>query len=107
ALGVLLKNYVNTPEGRLRLDQWRIKAPMAGSIYLSLAVARFCRVLGTLLNGGVPIVKSLDISADATGNRVLQEAVRDASENITAGQSLAVPLGESGHFPRNVVEMIA
>lgn len=107
ALGVLLKKYVNTPEGRLRLDQWRIKAPMAGSIYLSLAVARFCRVLGTLLNGGVPIVKSLDISADATGNRVLQEAVRDASENITAGQSLAVPLGESGHFPRNVVEMIA
>jgi type II secretory pathway component PulF len=107
AAGLLLKQYFATEEGRERLDQWRIRAPMAGDIYLSLAVARFCRVLGTLLNGGVPIVRSLDISADATGNRVLQAAVRDASENITAGESLAVPLGESGHFPRNVVEMIA
>lgn len=106
-LGVVIKKYLDTEIGRQRLDEWRIKAPMAGDIYLSLAVARFCRVLGTLLNGGVPIVRSLDISADATGNRVLQEAVRDASENITAGESLAVPLGESGHFPRNVVEMIA
>jgi general secretion pathway protein F/type IV pilus assembly protein PilC len=80
---------------------------MAGDIYLSLAVARFCRVLGTLLHGGVPIVRSLEISADSTGNRVLMEAIENASANITAGESLAEPLGESGHFPRNVVEMIA
>lgn len=106
-LGVLFKKYIDTETGRVRLDQWRIKAPMAGSIYLSLAVARFCRVLGTLLNGGVPIVKSLEISAEATGNRILQEAIQEASENISSGQSLAEPLGQSGHFPRNVVEMIA
>jgi general secretion pathway protein F/type IV pilus assembly protein PilC len=80
---------------------------MAGDIYLSLAVARFCRVLGTLLHGGVPIVRSLDISAESTGNKVLMAAVQNASENITSGQSLAEPLGKSGHFPKNVVEMIA
>ena len=55
----------------------------------------------------MPIVRSLEISADSTGNRVLTGAVREAAENISAGQSLAVPLAESGHFPADVVEMIA
>lgn len=102
-----LKRHFATPDGRKQLDRFRIKAPMAGDIYLSLAVARFCRVLGTLLHGGVPIVRSLEIAADSTGNKVLMESVQNAAENITAGESLAEPLGESGHFPRDVVEMIA
>lgn len=105
--GFALNRYFQTDEGRLLLDRIRLKIPMAGDIYLSLAVARFCRVLGTLLHGGVPIVRSLDIAADSTGNKVLVKAVQDASENITAGESLAEPLGTSGHFPPNVVEMIA
>ena len=78
-----------------------------GNIFLSLAVARFCRVLGTLLHNGVPILRSLEISQDAAGNRVLSEAVEQASENITSGDSLATPLSSSGHFPNTVVEMIA
>ncbi len=77
----------------------RLKVPVVSGIYLSLAVSRFCRVLGTLLTGGVPIVRSLEISADSTGNRVLSAAVRDAAENISAGQSLAPPLAASGQFP--------
>jgi type II secretory pathway component PulF len=76
-------------------------------VFLSLAVARFCRVLGTLLHNGVPIVRSLEISADATGNRVLGLAVLDASENISGGESLAGPLASSGHFPPMVTEMVA
>ncbi|TWT67006.1 Type II secretion system protein F [Posidoniimonas polymericola] len=113
ALGVLVAGVVaivrwfSTPVGRTTLDRLRIKLPMAGSIYLSLAVARFCRVLGTLLKGGVPIVRSLDIAADSTGNVVLSEVVRNASENITSGETLAAPLAASGHFPRDVCEMIA
>jgi general secretion pathway protein F/type IV pilus assembly protein PilC len=89
------------------LDRWRLKLPVVSSIYLSLAVSRFCRVLGTLLTGGVPIVRSLEISADSTGNKVLATAVRDAAENITAGQSLAEPLKACGQFPPDVVEMIS
>lgn len=103
----LLRRHFQTPQGRRELDKLKLRIPMAGDIYLSLAVARFCRVLGTLLRGGVPIVRSLDISADSTGNRVLMDAVQNASENITSGESLAEPLGESGYFPKNVVEMIA
>jgi general secretion pathway protein F/type IV pilus assembly protein PilC len=105
--GLLLRNRLQTEEGRMWLDHWRLKVPVVSSIYLSLAVSRFCRVLGTLLTGGVPIVRSLEISADSTGNRVLSTAVRDAAENISAGEALAAPLEASGKFPADVVEMIA
>ena len=64
-------------------------------------------MLGTLLHNGVPILRSLEISSDATGNRVLAAAIGEATENISAGQSLAGPLAASGHFPPAVVEMIA
>lgn len=101
------KQQLQTDEGRWWLDRWRLKLPQVGLIYRNLAVSRFCRVLGTLLAGGVPIVRSLKISSDSTGNRVLSAAVNEAAENITAGQSLAAPLAASGHFPPNVVEMVA
>jgi type II secretory pathway component PulF len=93
--------------GRTQLDQWKLRIPLAAPIFLNLAVARFCRVLGTMLQNGVPILRSLEISAAAAGNRVLAQAVTRASENISAGQSLAKPLAASGHFPLAVVEMIA
>jgi general secretion pathway protein F/type IV pilus assembly protein PilC len=102
-----LKTRLSTDEGRMLLDRWRLRVPQAGTIYLNLAVARFCRVLGTLLQGGVPIVRSLEISSDATGNRVLSTAIREAAENISSGEALAAPLSACGHFPRSVVEMIA
>lgn len=78
-----------------------------GPIFQSFAVARFCRVLGTLLHNGVPILKALEISREAAGNKVLSQAIADASENISSGQSLAKPLAASGHFPKIVVEMIS
>jgi general secretion pathway protein F/type IV pilus assembly protein PilC len=81
--------------------------PVAGPIFQNLAVARFCRVLGTLLKNGVPILRSMEISRGATGNQVLAIAIGNATENISAGQSLAEPLAGSGRFPPAVVEMIA
>lgn len=105
--GYAFANWAKTPRGRDTLDRVRLKAPLLGPINRSLAVARLCRVLGTLLKGGVPIVRALEISADSAGNRVLSRVVADASDNIKSGESLAGPLGASGDFPRDVVEMIA
>ena len=102
-----LKAYVATDTGRRNADLLRLRFPMLGNIYKSLAVARFCRVLGTLIHNGVPILKSLDISREASGNKILSEAIGDAAQNISSGESLASPLAQSGHFPRTVVEMIA
>jgi general secretion pathway protein F/type IV pilus assembly protein PilC len=102
-----LRAYVATDRGREQADLVRLRFPVVGAIYKNLAVARFCRVLGTLIRNGVPILKSLEISREACGNRVLSAAVGRASENISSGEALAAPLAQSGHFPRPVVEMIA
>lgn len=107
AVGVWAYNYVKTDEGRLVVDTWRLKLKGLGPIVRNLAIARFCRILGTLLRNGVPILQSLRIAKDATGNRVLSAAIANAAENISSGKSLARPLATSGHFPREVVEMIA
>jgi type II secretory pathway component PulF len=104
---VLVRARLQTDEGRFWLDTWKLRLPLAGPILRSLAVSRFCRVLGTMLKNGVPILRSLDISREATGNRVLSLAIAGAAENITAGQSLAKPLAASKEFPQTVVEMIA
>ena len=96
-----------TEAGRTTADRWKLKIPLLGGIFQNLAVARFCRVLGTMLRNGVPILKSLEVSRDAAGNRVLSEAIGAASENISSGQTLAAPLATSGYFPTTVVEMIS
>jgi type II secretory pathway component PulF len=107
ALGMFIRNKLSTEEGRVWGDRFKLRLPVAGSIFQNLAVARFCRVLGTLLRNGVPILRSLEISSSAAGNRILSTAITEAAENISAGQSLAKPLGASGYFPSEVVEMIA
>lgn len=101
------QTYAATEQGRLNLDRLRLNVPGAGGIFRSLAVARFCRILGTLLKNGVPILPSLRIAKDATGNRILSLAVSSAADNISAGKSLAKPLAASGQFPVEVVEMIS
>jgi type II secretory pathway component PulF len=106
-LGIWIYYQVQKPEGRRKFDWVKIKLPLAGPIFLAFAVARFCRVLGTLLHNGVPILKALEISREAAGNKILSQAIADASENISSGQSLAKPLASSGHFPKMVVEMIS
>ncbi len=102
-----LRAKMATEGGRRFRDMLKLKMPLLGVVFKNLAVARFCRVLGTLLRNGVPILKSLEISRETSGNRVLSEAIEEAAANISAGESLAAPLGASGHFPMTVVEMIS
>jgi general secretion pathway protein F len=102
-----LYQWSKTDTGRYRLDAFRLRMPLAGQVYLSFALSRFTRILGTLLHNGIPILQSLRIAKDSTGNRVLSEAIDRAADNITAGDSLAKPLGECPYFPRDIVEMVA
>jgi general secretion pathway protein F/type IV pilus assembly protein PilC len=103
----LYKRWTATPSGRLRVDGWRLKMPGAGKIYLSLSLSRFTRILGTLLHNGIPILQSLKIAKDSTGNMVLAVAIDQAAENVTHGDTLAAPLKACKYFPPDVVEMIA
>lgn len=106
-IGVALKRWLDTDNGREKFDMFRIKAWGIGVIVKNLAIARFCRILGTLLHNGVPILQSLRIAKDATGNRILSHAIGDAADNVSSGKSLAEPLTASGQFPKEIMEMIS
>lgn len=106
-VGLILNQYLKTSDGKRNADLVKIKTPLIGGVFLNLAVARFCRVLGTLLKNGVPLLRSLEISRHAAGNVILSESILEASEEITAGERLAKQLEKSGHFPQTVVEMIS
>ncbi|MEO1617064.1 MAG: type II secretion system F family protein [Planctomycetota bacterium] len=106
-LFVLIKVQLQSDAGKRLLDRVKLRVPVLGDILMNLAVARFCRVLGTLLANGVPILKSLEISRSAAANRLLSESIANATENIRGGESLATPLRSSGYFPISVVEMIS
>jgi general secretion pathway protein F/type IV pilus assembly protein PilC len=96
-----------TEDGRLALDTFKLRVPGAGKIYLSLALARFTRIQGTLLQNGIPLLQALRVAKDSTGNRVLSNAINQAADNVTEGNSLAAPLGQCAYIPRDVVEMVA
>lgn len=102
-----LMRVARTDAGRMSIDRFRLRAVGAGPIFRSFAISRFCRILGTLMKNGVPILESLRIAKDATGNRVLSEAIATAADNVSTGKALAAPLAKSGEFPVEIVEMIA
>ena len=106
-VAIALYKYLETERGKRMFDLVKIKTPLLGSVFLNLAVSRFCRVLGTLLANGVPLLKSMDISRMAAGNRILAQSIAEAAEEVTAGARLAKPLADCGHFPKTVVEMIS
>jgi general secretion pathway protein F/type IV pilus assembly protein PilC len=99
--------WASSPRGRYQIDSLRLKIPGAGRIYLSLALARFTRILGTMLANGIPILQALRIAKDSTGNKVLAEAIEQSAENVKGGDSLATPLIQCKYFPRDIVEMVA
>jgi general secretion pathway protein F/type IV pilus assembly protein PilC len=92
---------------RYFLDTVRLRIPVIGDVYLNFALSRFTRILGTLLKNGIPILQSLKISKDSTGNRVLSAAIAEAAEHVTAGNKLAIPLATCKYLPRDIVEMIS
>lgn len=85
----------------------QLNAPMFGPIYRAVSVSRFCRILGTLLQNGVPILQSLKISQDSAGNPILAAEIEKAAENVRRGEALSTPLGESGLVPGDILSMIA
>jgi general secretion pathway protein F/type IV pilus assembly protein PilC len=104
---VIAKSLIPAEKIRMFRDRHSLRMKGIGPVVQSLAIARFCRVLGTLLQNGVPMLKSLEIARSATGNRVLSETIAAAAENIGAGKSLSIPLAASGHFPADVLEMLS
>ncbi len=88
------------------VDPLKLRLPVFGNLFQKIALARFARNLGTMMSSGVPILQSLDIVAETTGNVVLGRAVREVQESVRTGESLAKPLEHHKVFPSMVVQMM-
>jgi len=95
------------PDVRRALVRAKTMSPGLGALVRALACARFCRLLGMMESGGVPLLTAMRIAREASGNLLMEEAIDDAIESVRAGDDLASPLGRSGLFPEDVVEMIS
>ena len=104
---VVGSSLVRRPAIRRVFARWQLGIPRLGPLIASLAVARFTRILGTLLGNGVPMIAAIKISREAVGHPLLETAIDSAADAVRAGEPLAAPLGASGMFPEDVAEMIA
>jgi len=106
AIIVGIKQTYKTKAGHYRLDKLLLQMPVLGDVLRKASVARFCRTFSTLTAAGVPVLESLNTVAETSGNVIVEEAILNAKESITQGQTLSAPLAASGIFPRMVTQMI-
>jgi general secretion pathway protein F len=103
---LLLSRWVRTESGRLRWDQWRLKAPLIGDVSLKLEIARFAKTMGTLLNQAVPFISALRLTREVLSNRRVAAAVEPLIQGVKRGQGLAGPLAETRMFPALAVQLM-
>jgi type IV pilus assembly protein PilC len=101
-----LRYYHDTYRGRRVLDGLLLKIPIIGQLILKIAVARFCRTLGTLTASGVPILDGLEITAKTSGNAIVEDAIMAVRKRVEEGKTLSEPLADTKLFPGMVVQMI-
>src|SRR5213594_669725 len=102
-----LRSYYRTENGKSTIDALVLRVPIFGPLIRKVAVARFTRTLGTLVQSGVPILEGLRITAATAGNKVVEKAVLQCRAAVTEGKTLAEPLKISGVFPPMVTQMIS
>ncbi|MGO8871564.1 MAG: type II secretion system F family protein [Acidimicrobiales bacterium] len=104
---VALRKWIATEEGRRKWDRMKLKPPVFGPLFHKVALARMTSTLASLIGSGVPILESLDICADTSGNRTVGDVLLEAKEGVRAGRPLADPLREHEEvIPSLVVQMI-
>jgi len=103
---LLVGRWVRTESGRLRWDQWRLKAPLLGDVSLKLEIARFAKTMGTLLTQAVPIISALRLTREVLSNRRVAAAVEPLIQGVKRGQGLATPLAQTGLFPALAVQLM-
>jgi len=107
-LVVFIRRGIATDTGRRRLEQTILAVPILGRVIAHFALIRFCRMLGTLVGSGVPLVASLRVAREAIGNQTLADTVSNAIDQVQRGQALSKALGDNSTlFPASVVETVA
>lgn len=99
--------FYRNPKGKRAVHKAMLIAPIMGPVMRKIAVARFSRTLGTLLQSGVPILDALEVCAKSAGNIVVEEGIQYTRAKISEGKNMAEPLMEAKVFPSMVVQMIS
>ena len=107
AFFIAFNRFYATRKGRALMDDLILRVPVIGDLIRKVAVARFTRTLGTMIQSGVPLLDGLDIVARTAGNKTVEAAILKTRASIAEGRTIADPLSESGVFPSMVVQMIA
>ena len=102
-----IRRWRATTDGRATWDKWKLRVPIFGRLFHKTALTRFARTLSVLLRSGVPILESLEITADTVGNAVVAAAIKDVQTAVKGGDTMARPLGSHPVFPPMVVQMLA
>jgi type IV pilus assembly protein PilC len=106
AAAVGVRTYYKTKQGRWNIDTIILKLPVFGGLVRKIAVARFSRILSTLLSSGVPILQSLDITAKTAGNVIIEDAIIKVRVGVERGENFVDPLKATEAFPHMVGQMI-
>jgi type IV pilus assembly protein PilC len=107
-VGIALKRSFDTEAGKRTLERMLLRVPGVGMVLARMALVRFCRMLGTLIGAGVPLVASLRVAREALGNQTLSDAVSKSIEEVQRGEPLSKSLqGNPLLFPASVIEMVA
>lgn len=107
ALGGLIWANLKSEVMQRKMERWQLKIPVVGSALRLLAITRFCRILGTMLANGVPLLQALKISKDATGSTILADRIAEATEAVRDGKRLSEPLSQGGFIPEQILAMIS
>ena len=106
--GYLIRNWMRSQQGRRVWERFLLRAPIVGKLVAQFAMARFCRMLGTLLTAGVPLINGLNVARKSIGNQILVDAVANSIERVKEGASLGPSLATCRElFTGSVLEMIS
>jgi type II secretory pathway component PulF len=107
-LVLLLRTWFTSVKGKRVWEMIMLRAPLVGPLTSQFAMARFCRMLGTLLGAGVPLIQGLNVARKAIGNQILVDAVTNSIEQVQQGGRLGDSLGQCKYlFPGSVLEMVS
>lgn len=106
ALIICFKVAMRTKKGQYVWDKLKLKFPVIGSVISKVAIARFTRTLGTLVQSGVPILQALTIVKETAGNLIVANAVAAVYESVKEGETITAPLEKSAVFPPMVISMV-
>lgn len=105
---LLLRTWFVSEKGRRAWEMFILRAPIVGKLSAQFAMARFCRMLGTLLAAGVPLVQALNVARKSIGNQILVDAVANSIERVKEGAQLGASLSDCRDlFPGSALEMIS